>query len=571
MLPLVAAKRLAKLRAAEAARPLELPERPEETAPSTEPLRLDLLEEVFTRAELAGIPASPLQLTIVRAAQGRPANDVLADGDLQRYFGIKRIPEGLVPRLVALICGVRSGKTFIAVCAAICASLTASLEGLQSHEIPRFVIIGDRIDTAKATFAVLCGILNASPHLQKFVEGEPSSDRVMLRREDGRRVQICVVAASRGGATVRNRWLVGYIIEEVAQIGVESTGAIVNAEEIVRAAKTRLLRGCTGWLISSPYGPQGLLYKTYKEHFGKPGKTLVAWAPTRAMNPTFPQETIDEIEAEDPDTAAREYGAEWVDAVTTLYPGILLDRVTREAPGAVLPDGDPRLRSPVAAGFDGATRGNAMTLAVAWSVPLPGYAPDLVDEDDDSDDAELEQDQGEDAPQEINRRVVVGGAWQWVGSKKAPLSPKLIFRRIARILKPYGVRELHCDAWSFDALQDHAQSVGLELVLQTKSEKDAGYSKTKAQLETPGGLELPRDDVLRTDLLGVKRKANAGGVRVELTKQPNGRHSDYAPSVTAAVRVAAAMGPLRIDEDEGDEDFEIEASRWEGYGGRAYG
>jgi hypothetical protein len=173
-------------------------------------------------------------------------------------------------------------------------------------------------------------------------------------------VEIVVVAAHRGGLSVRNRWLVGVVLEEVASFGSEATGAVVNAEAILQAGETRLLPGCQAWLISSPYGPVGLLWELYKSHFGKPSSTLVIHAPTRALNPGFPQERIDEIAREDPDTAAREYGAEWIDADSAFLSATIVDRAMRREP-LVRPG-----RAMVAA-MDPATRGNAWTLAVGWA------------------------------------------------------------------------------------------------------------------------------------------------------------------------------------------------------------
>ena len=118
---------------------------------------------------------------------------------------------------------------------------------------------------------------------------------------------------------MRLGWLAGFVLDEAALFGESAAGAAVNAEEILQAAETRLLPGGQGWVISSPYGPTGILYDLYCKHWGKPGHTLVVRAPTRAMNPMFPQEQIDKIRAEKPDVASREYDAEWVDADSAFF------------------------------------------------------------------------------------------------------------------------------------------------------------------------------------------------------------------------------------------------------------
>ncbi len=474
------------------------------------------LEQVFVGQGFAAVPTSPLQLAIARAAQGRPLEGVIDGEACARHFGVAELAP-VLPALVVLIAGVRGGKSWLASCAAIHASLTADLSQLQSHELPRFPIIAPTVDAARATFTILCGILQASPVLCRFIEGEPTSDTAVICRPDGRRVEVVVVAAARGGLSVRNRWLVGFVLEEVAQFGTEGTGAVVNAEDILKAARTRLLPGCQGWLISSPFGPVGLLYELYKKHFGKPGRTLVVHAPTRALNPSFPQSQIDEIAAEDPDTAAREYGAEWVDADSAYLGAALVDPAVRTSPLY-------RPGRAFAAGMDPATRGNHWTLAVAWSEPLQ-KSPAL-------DDGEQQR-----------KRVIVGGVWSWAGSKSKPLSPRDTLAEVAATLKPYGVQRIHVDGWSFDAMADHARAVGLSLVEHPAVDRDVPYQRLKALLGN-GDLELPPDPVLRNDLLALRQRATSSGVKIHLPHTSNGRHCDFAPSVALAVMHAERISGI---------------------------
>lgn len=88
------------------------------------------------------------------------------------------------------------------------------------------------------------------------------------------------------------------------------------------------------------------------------------------------------------------------------------------------------------------------------------------------------------------RRTVIGGCWEWKGSKSAPLSPKGVFREVAAILIPQGIKRIRCDAWSFDANQDHARDVGLELVQFPSGDVQAAYGRLRSLL-TSGSLTLP--------------------------------------------------------------------------------
>jgi len=64
--------------------------------------------------------------------------------------------------------------------------------------------------------------------------------------------------------------------------------------------------------ITSPYARRGETWKAYSRHFGKDDSpVLVIQAPTREMNPSVPQDVIDQAYEDDPASAAAEYNAEF--------------------------------------------------------------------------------------------------------------------------------------------------------------------------------------------------------------------------------------------------------------------
>jgi hypothetical protein len=75
-----------------------------------------------------------------------------------------------------------------------------------ADQVARFSIVAPTVDHATATVRLLIGSLMASPQLASMVDGDPTADTVCIRRPDGRVVEICVVAAHRGGITLRSRW-----------------------------------------------------------------------------------------------------------------------------------------------------------------------------------------------------------------------------------------------------------------------------------------------------------------------------------------------------------------------------
>jgi hypothetical protein len=485
------------------------------------------LERVFSQPGLMGVPASPLQTAIVRAAAGLPVAGAIDRDTSAKHFGVERLPTER-PRRVVLICGIRGGKSTMGVAAAIWACLTADLSSLPAHEVARYAIIGPAVDAADATYKQLVGYLQSSPARSAVLARDPTESRVVVRRPDGRVVEIVVVAAHRGGLSVRNRWLIGLTLEEVASFGSEATGAAISAEEILRAAETRLLPGCQAWLISSPFGPVGMLHALYQKYFGKPGTTLVVHAPTRALNPSFPQSRIDEIARDDPDTAAREYGAEWIDADSSYLPALLVDKAIRDAPLV-------RMGTAFAAAMDPATRGNAWTLAVGWSEQEWIPVEERVDDFEGN------------AVAVTRTRVTIAAVWQWVGSKKAPLSPRDVLRQMASLLSPFGVATVYSDQWSIDALADHGRAMGLDIV-EHEGKIDAPYARLRAMLQN-SLIELPPDPVMRQDLLSIRQRATANGIKVHLPLTSDGRHCDFAPAVALCAHYAEQLRPVRYDFD----------------------
>ncbi|HEY1692258.1 MAG TPA: hypothetical protein VGG39_08850 [Polyangiaceae bacterium] len=478
--------------------------------------------------------ASRLQRALCRAADGlRVRPELIDDEALQRHFRCERSQIGLsTPVLVVIVAGVRGGKSLLAACAAVKGCMTGDLSALRKHEVPRFAIVAPTVDNATATFRLLVGHVQASPVLSRLVVKDPSDDTLLLRRPDGHVVEIVVVAAHRGAVTLRSRWLVGFVLDEVALFGAEATGAAINAEELLRAGETRLVPGAQGWIISSPFGPSGLLYDLWREHFGNPGAVLVVHAPTRALNPSFPQAKIDAVRRRNPDAAAREYDAEWIDADTAFFDGTLIDAATRATPL----EEAPVPGAAYAAAWDAATRGNSWTLIVARA-EAADVQPQLVGST------------AEERPRQLLElpRVRIALARQWTGSKKSPLDPDATIAEIAGILATYGVKSVRCDSWGADALQALARRHGITLreVSSTQAEQFARYDAVRTLLTT-SRLELAPHPVLATDLKGVRKKALANGIKPELPKTSDGRHCDFAPALTLACEAApSALSDMR--------------------------
>jgi len=70
----------------------------------------------------------------------------------------------------------------------------------------------------------------------------------------------------------------------------------------------------TDWFQpSTPYRKSGLLYRKFRDHFGKDGDVLVIKAPSTTPNPTLDQSIIDDAMADDLAAASAEWLAEFRD------------------------------------------------------------------------------------------------------------------------------------------------------------------------------------------------------------------------------------------------------------------
>ena len=361
----------------------------------------------------------------------------------------------------------------------------------------------------------------ASPTLSRWVVGEPTTETIALRRPDDRVVEVVVVAAHRG-AVCRSapRWLASFVLDECALFGTETMGAAVNAEELLRAGETRLVPGGQGWMISSPFGPSGLLYDTFAGHLGKPGRVLVVHRAHEGDESELPRRAGGGAPPHQARRRGAQYDAEWVDADSAFLEGTLVDAAVRAEP---IEEIRQRGAEYVAA-WDAATRGNAWTLVVARSEHVEAKDGDR---------------------REDGRRIVVACARQWIGSKRRPLDPAATIREIADILGGYGVHRVACDSWGADALKAIAKAYGLNLRDRTLSTAEAFalYDGVRTLLAT-SRLELPPVPTLAQDLKGLRKVALSNGVRIELPRTADGRHADFAPAV--ALACAAAPRPPRV-------------------------
>lgn len=311
----------------------------------------------------------------------------------------------------------------------------------------------------------------------------------------GRPIEFRVFAATISGVSGFTSIFV--IADEVAKWKDADTGVNPATTVLASVRPTMVTMANARMVLSS--SPMGMLDAHYDAfEAGDTDMQVTAWAPTWVANPTLTEADTRALEP-DESTHAREYGAI---PQREAESGLLTDHlVTRMARGSV---DDPRREGAYyVATMDPATRGNAFTLSIATR---------------DADGV---------------RRVVA--VREKRGSPMAPLSPKETLREWKPLLESYGLRAIYTDQWSLDAMQDSARDLGLTLIGEPWSTR----SKAEAYEEL---LKLAQDDTavvpdvghVRADLLGVRKVLTRNGVSYVLATTPDGRHSDFAPSIAMA-------------------------------------
>src|SRR5262249_23868762 len=214
-------------------------------------------------------------------------------------------PTERVSELVAVV-GRRGGKSrAIATLLCYLACLVDYRPRLASGEVGVALCIAPSQEQSKIVRDYCEGILEASPILRQLIR-RSTSETIELTN----RVVISVRSASY--RRLRGQTCIACIADEAAFWFNEDSS---NPDyEILNAVRPSL--ATTGGLlcvISSPYARRGVLWDSFKNHFGAQGNPsiLVAKAATRELNPSLSQQFIDREYEKDPIWAAAEYGAEF--------------------------------------------------------------------------------------------------------------------------------------------------------------------------------------------------------------------------------------------------------------------
>jgi hypothetical protein len=300
---------------------------------------------------------------------------------------------------------------------------------------------------------------------------------------------------------LRGPTYVAVIADELAFWYVDSSYANPDVEILNAVEPGLATTGGPLILASSPYAKSGVLWNTYKQHFGAKGDTrvLVAYGPSRTFNPSLPRGVIDRALQKDRPRALAEYMAEFRSDIEGF--------VSAEVVQACL--GDHREQQASASNtyraFTDPSGGSedSFTLAVSHK----DYRSDLVVID-------------------------------CVREVRPPFSPEQVVEDFAALLKSYRITRVTGDRYAGEFPRELFRKHGIsyELSAQTKSE----LFRDLLPLLNSVRITLPRNERLVAQIVGLERRVSAGG-RETITHADHA-HDDLANAVAGAASLSKYGG-----------------------------
>ena len=247
--------------------------------------------------------------TILKAASGLPLNAA----ELEFFHSIAgdRAPPTARVREFWVAAGRRAGKDAMASgVAALAAALFNQPHKLRPGE--RALVLCLACDRAQARIILnyIKAFFTDIPSLANMVTGDMTAEGFSLNNK------VDIAVGTNSFRAVRGRPLLLGILDELAFWRDENSAK--PDEELYRAlspALATLTPDSQIIGISSPYKKSGLLYKKFKDHYGKDGDVLFVKAATRQLNPTISREIVDRALANDPAAASAEWMGEFRDDI----------------------------------------------------------------------------------------------------------------------------------------------------------------------------------------------------------------------------------------------------------------
>jgi hypothetical protein len=300
---------------------------------------------------------------------------------------------------------------------------------------------------------------------------------------------------------VRGRPILCAVMDELAFYKDETTAnPDVELYNALRPGMATLAEDALLVAISTPYAKRGLLYRKFRENFGKNSDdVLVIRAPSILHNPTLDQSIITAALEEDPSAAEAEWNAVWRSDIEGY--------VNAEAVDAVVAHG--RYELPPVSG----------TAYVAFVDPSGGSSDSMT--------------------LAIGHRDQGGcGILDCLREAKPPFSPEVVVTDFARTLKRYGVVKICGDRWGGSFVQEPFRLQGIDYQIADRPKSD--YYRDLLPLINSGRVELLDNKKLIAQLCGLERRVSRVG-KDSIDHGP-GAHDDLINSAAASLVLVCASG-----------------------------
>jgi hypothetical protein len=335
------------------------------------------------------------------------------------------------PTEVGIVAARRSGKSVIAALKLVHA--TCAIDW-RAHLAPGELAVGmcispDR-DQSRIILNATRALLHGSTVLEKMIVRETGS---LIELNNQTSIQIGTASS----ATIRGRSVCCAILDEAAFLNVNAAESQTD-ERIHTALLPSLatLPGSMLWMISSPSGKQGLLWRKYQESFGKPDPScLMFQAPAGVLNPTLPQSILDEAKKKDPIGYRSEWGAEFCETSETYISEETL-RAHVEPGVAQRP---PQGNTQYIAFMDAASGSGRDSMVLAIATPA---------------------------------RKGKGAILCATITREPPFVPTTVAQEFAAWAMKYGTRKIYADAFASGWIESAFKAVGITIVRSPKSKSE---------------------------------------------------------------------------------------------------
>jgi hypothetical protein len=239
---------------------------------------------------------------VLRASDALP----MSERDLALFAEVSggRSPPAKPTKELVVVAGRRAGKDSVASAIAAHAAL-GNYSQLRPGERATILCLACDRDQAGIVHRYIAAYFREVPMLQAMVTREAVDGLELVNNVD-------IVIGTNDYRAVRGKALACAILDEAAFYPRDGSASSDSEVAAALIPGLRSLPNSKLIVISSPHVRNGLLFERWSRSYGKPDpRCLVVAGGTRAFNPLFPQETIDEELELDPEKASAEWLAQW--------------------------------------------------------------------------------------------------------------------------------------------------------------------------------------------------------------------------------------------------------------------